>query len=308
MSDPLAEIIAMLNLRAVLTKTIEGAGEWRVIRSDQGMSFYGVVLEGGCRLEIDQHPPQTLRAGDFMLIPAAYRFALTSLTPPPSPALETTPVKLAEEHFRLGALDQPAEMLALIGHCAADSDNASLLTSLLPALVVVRDQPRLATFVGLLKEEAQADRAGKSFVLARMVELLFIEAIRSCETLATPGLVRGLSDPRIAQAIRLLHEAPARRWTVNALAADCALSRSTLFERFTGLTGMTPMGYLLNWRMTLAMRWLGEPGISMADIAERLGYGSASAFSVAFTRYAGTSPGKYARQRAAQRTPGNALS
>ncbi|PLK56952.1 AraC family transcriptional regulator, partial [Klebsiella quasipneumoniae] len=151
MSDPLAEIIAMLNLRAVLTKTIEGAGEWRVIRSDQGMSFYGVVLEGGCRLEIDQHPPQTLRAGDFMLIPAAYRFALTSLTPPPSPALETTPVKLAEEHFRLGALDQPAEMLALIGHCAADSDNASLLTSLLPALVVVRDQPRLATFVGLLK-------------------------------------------------------------------------------------------------------------------------------------------------------------
>ena len=80
MSDPLAEIIAMLNLRAVLTKH-EG-GEWRVKRSDQGMSFYGVVLEGGCRLEIDQHEPQILRAGDFILIPAAYRFALTSLTPP----------------------------------------------------------------------------------------------------------------------------------------------------------------------------------------------------------------------------------
>ncbi len=103
----------------------------------------------------------------------------------------------------------------------------------------------MATFVGLLKEEAQADRAGKSFVLARMVELLFIEAIRSSGTLATPGLMRGLSDPRVAQAIRLLHQAPARRWTVNALAADCALSRSTLFERFTDLTGMTPMGYLL---------------------------------------------------------------
>ncbi len=68
------------------------------------------------------------------------------------------------------------------------------------------------------------------------------------------------------------------------------------------------MGYLLSWRMTSAMRWLGEPGISMADIAERLGYGSASAFSVAFTRYAVTSPGKYARQRAAQRMPGPALS
>ena len=116
--------------------------------------------------------------------------------------------------------------------------------------------------------------------------------------------MRGLSDPRVAQAIRLLHQAPARRWTVNALAADCALSRSTLFERFTGLTGMTPMGYLLSWRITLAMQWLGETGISITDIAERLGYGSTSAFSVAFTRYAGISPGKYARQRAAQRPPG----
>ncbi len=216
MSDPLAEVIAMLNLRAVLTKTIEGAGDWRVRRSDQGLSFYGVVLEGGCRLEIDQHEPQILRAGDFILIPAAYRFSLTSLTPPPSPALETIPVQLAEGHFRLGALDKPAQMQALIGHCASGSTNASLLASLLPAFVVVRNQPRLATFVGLLKEEAQADRAGKSFVLARMVELLFIEAIRSSGTLATPGLMRGLSDPRVAQAIRLLHQAPARRWTVNA--------------------------------------------------------------------------------------------
>ncbi len=84
--------------------------------------------------------------------------------------------------------------------------------------------------------------------------------------------MRGLSDPRVAQAIRLLHQAPARRWTVNALAADCALSRSTLFERFTDLTGMTPMGYLLGWRMTLAMQWLSETGISIADIAERIGY------------------------------------
>lgn len=81
-------------------------------------------------------------------------------------------MQLAEGHFRLGVLDKPAQMQALIGHCASGSTNASLLASLLPAFVVIRNQPRLATFVGLLKEEAQADRAGKSFVLARMVELL----------------------------------------------------------------------------------------------------------------------------------------
>ncbi|CTQ09231.1 hypothetical protein BN1200_370069 [Klebsiella variicola] len=74
-----------------------------MIRSDQGLSFYGVVLEGGCRLEIDQHEPQILRAGDFILIPAAYRFALTSLTPPPSPALETIPMQLAGGRLSAGS-------------------------------------------------------------------------------------------------------------------------------------------------------------------------------------------------------------
>ncbi|MCS5946762.1 cupin domain-containing protein [Klebsiella variicola subsp. variicola] len=159
------------------------------------MSFYGVVLEGGCRLEIDQHEPQILRAGDFILIPAAYRFALTSLTPPPSPALETIPGPTGG-----GTLSawSPRQACADAG---ADWPLRFRFNERQPAglavasLVVVRNQPRLATFVGLLKEEAKADRAGKSFVLARMVELLFIEAIRSSGTLATPGLMRGAERP-----------------------------------------------------------------------------------------------------------------
>jgi len=111
--------------------------------------------------------------------------------------------------------------------------------------------------------------------------------------------VRGLADPRIAQAIRLIHQEPARKWTVQALASRCALSRSMLFERFTEMTGVTPMGYLLSWRMTLAMQLLCDTGVTVAEVAERTGYGSASAFSVAFTRYVGVPPGKYAQHRAA---------
>lgn len=191
-------------------------------------------------------------------------------------------------------------MLALVGHCASDSSDAGLLVSLLPEFVLVRDEKRLALLIGLLKDETQAKRAGKASMLARMLELLFIEAIRSTDTLATPGLMRGLADPRIAQAIRLIHQTPARRWTVKALASGCALSRSTLFERFTQITGITPMGYLLSWRMTLAMQLLCETRASIAEVAERIGYSSASAFSVAFTRYVGIPPGKYAQQRAAR--------
>lgn len=299
MSDPLAEAIAMLELKAVLTKTVTGAGIWRVRRSDEGLSFYCAVLEGACRLELEGEEPLTLHAGSFVLIPAAYHFALTSLIPPASPRVESTPVEVAERHFRLGDTHAAPEMLALVGHCMSESPDARLLVSLLPEFVFVRDEKRLSLLVGLLKDEAQAQRSGKEFILARIIELLFIEAIRSATTLTTPGLMRGLADPRIAQAIRLIHQDPARRWTVKALASSCALSRSTLFERFTELTGVTPMGYLLSWRMTLAMQLLCQTGVTVAEVAERIGYGSASAFSVAFTRYVGVSPGKYGQYRAA---------
>ncbi|WP_333849451.1 AraC family transcriptional regulator [Leclercia sp.] len=295
MSDPLAEAIAMLKLKAVLTKTVTGAGSWRIRRSDEGLSFYCAVLEGACCLELAGHDPLTLHAGDFVLIPAAYHFALTSLVPPASSDVNTTPVEIAERHFRLGDTHAAPEMLALVGHCMSESPDAGLLVSLLPECVFVRDEQRLSLLVGMLKEEAQAQRSGKAFVLARIIELLFIEAIRSATSLATPGLVRGLADPRIGQAIRLIHQDPARRWTVNALASSCALSRSTLFERFTALTGVT----LLSWRMTLAIQQLCQNGVTVAQVAERIGYGSASAFSVAFTRYVGVPPGKYAQHRAA---------
>lgn len=296
MSDPLADVITMLKLRAVLSKTVTGAGEWRVRRSDYGQSFYCAILEGACHLEIAGHEPLTLVAGDFILIPAAYNFAMTSLAPPAFHDATTTPVETSPGHFRLGSQHDAVEMVALIGHCAADASNASLLVSLLPAFVLVRNEPRLGLLLQLLKDEAQAQRSGKEMVLTRIIELLFIEAIRATGTLATPGLMRGLSDARIAQAIRLMHQEPAKRWTVKALAERCALSRSALFARFTALTGVTPMAYLLSWRMTLAMQLLNQRDTSMAGIAERTGYNSASAFSVAFTRYVGVPPGKYAQQ------------
>ncbi len=107
MSDPLAEAIAMLKLKAVLTKTVTGAGSWRIRRSDEGLSFYCAVLEGGCRLELEGHDPLPLHAGDFILIPAAYHFALTSLVPPASPEVNTTPVEIADRHFRLGIRTLP---------------------------------------------------------------------------------------------------------------------------------------------------------------------------------------------------------
>ena len=281
----------------MLSKTISGAGGWRVRRSDRGESFYCALLEGACHLEIEGQASFTLHAGDFILIPAAYNFVMTSINPPVSATLNTLPIAVANGHFRLGNQHEPADMLAMLGHCVATSPDAGLLVSLMPTFIIVRNKERLALLVRLLRDEAQAQRPGKEIILARLIELLFIEAIRSAGTQATPGLMRGLADPRIAQAIRLIHQDPARRWTVKELARSCALSRSALFGRFTEMTGVTPMGYLFSWRMTLAIQLLCRNEASITEVAERVGYGSASAFSVAFTRYTGVPPGKYAHTR-----------
>jgi transcriptional regulator GlxA family with amidase domain len=109
------------------------------------------------------------------------------------------------------------------------------------------------------------------------------------------GLLRGLSDTKLAAAMRLMHGDPARSWTVEELATKAALSRSAFFERFTRAVGLPPMEYLLAWRMALAKDLLRRSDIAIATVAERVGYGSASTFSTAFSRHVGQPPGRYAR-------------
>jgi transcriptional regulator GlxA family with amidase domain len=130
--------------------------------------------------------------------------------------------------------------------------------------------------------------------------VLLIEALRStAQTSASPGLLRGLADPRLAAAIRRMHERPAHAWTVAQLAKEAALSRSAFFERFSRAVGQAPMEYLLAWRMALAKHLLRQDGAAVADVAERVGYSSASTFSVAFTRHVGVPPARYARASSA---------
>src|SRR5690606_18279678 len=112
---------------------------------------------------------------------------------------------------------------------------------------------------------------------------------------APPGLVRGLADAQLAPAIRQMHAQLSRSWTVAQLAKTAALSRSTFFERFTRAVGIPPMEYLLAWRMAVARELLRRGDARIAEVAERVGYGSASAFSTAFTRHTGQPPSHYAR-------------
>lgn len=302
MVDPLAEVVTLLQPRAQFSKLVLGASPWRISRSDAGQPFYCVVLEGGCCLAVDDLEPIELLAGDFALVPSTYRIALSSLGAPPRDLQTPPPVALGNGEFQIGALDGPIGVRMLVGHCSFGSPDAALLVSLLPQLVHVRGEHRLATLVQLVREESREQRPAREVVLARLMEVLLIEALRSAAgTSASPGLVRGLADCRLAAALRGLHDRPTHAWTIAKLAKEAALSRSAFFERFTRAVGVAPMEYLLTWRMALAKDLLRRHEGRIADIAERVGYSSASTFSVAFTRHVGQPPTQYAREQAIEK-------
>lgn len=242
-----------------------------------------------------------LEQGDFVLVPAAFDFTVSSLEPP-ADGEETAYVFRPDGEIRHGDPNASPDVRMLVGYCVFASPDAGLLVSLLPQLVHVRDEQTLTTLVSLIYAEFRARRPGRDVVLARLLDVLLIEALRSAPgSAASPGLVRGLADDRLAVAMRRMHEQPSASWTVAELAQEAAMSRSAFFARFSRLVGVTPMEYLLGWRIALA-KCLLRDGVTVGDVAERVGYSSASAFSVAFTRNVGRAPAHFARRNGETRT------
>ncbi len=147
-------------------------------------------------------------------------------------------------------------------------------------------------------EEVAAGRAGSETVLAKLSELLFVEAVRRyAEALpdGQTGWLAGLREPYVARALALLHGDITRRWTVDDLGREVGLSRSALADRFIRMIGVPPMHYLANWRMQIATQKLRNTSASLAQVAEIVGYDSEAAFSRAFKKVSGVAPATWRR-------------
>ena len=298
MNDPLSEVIRLLQPRTVFSKCISGAGRWGVRYSDFGQPSFCAVLEGSCRLAVDGQDSLTLEAGDFVLLPATPGFTLSGFEPVTPERIDPKAEPAPAGEVRHGTRGGKPDVRLLGGYFVFDSPDAALLVSLLPAQVHVRGVERLSVLVRLVGGEATERRSGRDLVLTRLVEVLLIEALRATPGEDAPaGLLRGLADARVALAMRQMHGDPGRSWTVAQLARKAALSRSAFFDRFTRAVGMPPMEYLFAWRMAVAKDLLRRHDVAIAEVAQRVGYGSASTFSTAFSRHVGQPPSHYARER-----------
>lgn len=294
MSDPLADIVSLLKPAPSISKLVTAGGQWIVERTEMGSPFYCAVVEGGCLLTVSGRAPIALKAGDFVLVPEIFSFTVSSPVSPGRGAIRQ-PLEVSPGVIRLGEADAPADVVMLVGHCDFATPDRDLLVALLPEVVHVRGEGRLIALMKLIHDETRAGRVAREMVLGHLLEVLLIEALRStAETGAAPGLLRGLADPRLGAALRRIHAHPDRPHSVAALAKAAAMSRSTFYEHFRREIGTAPMEYVTTWRMALAKDMLVRREAPIADIARRIGYGSASAFSVAFARHVGLPPGAFA--------------
>jgi transcriptional regulator GlxA family with amidase domain len=203
--------------------------------------------------------------------------------------------------IRHGGGGEPTRVVC--GYLGCDRlENNPLAAALPPVLTFDTRKGNAAAWVRssleFAADEIGARRAGSEAVLAKLSELLFVEALRRyVEGLPDEqtGWLAGLKDPFVSRALSLLHGRVRREWTVDDLGREVGLSRSALAERFTRLIGEPPMHYLARWRIQLAAHQLRNSDTPLARIAEQVGYESEAAFSRAFKRSFGVPPATWRR-------------
>ena len=277
-----------------------------VLPGAQRVIEYHLIARGACWGHVVGEPPIRLAEGDLIVFPQGDAHVMSS-----APGLRATPdmsmyvrqASLPMVFERGGGGPERTRVICCFLGCDERPFNP-LLTALPRTLHLSNAGHQthsgwLATLLDIAVRESGSARAGRDNVLARISELMFVEAIRRyIETLspAQTGWLAGLRDPIVGQALAALHSAPSTPWTLESLARSVGVSRSVLADRFSEMVGQPPMHYLAMWRMQLASRLLLEGG-AVAEVATAIGYESEAAFSRAFKKLVGEAPATWRRAR-----------
>lgn len=258
------------------------------------------VVDGQLVVAIEGAEPIVAQAGEMVLLPRNDPHLLAS-APGLRPAQPDPPVQRDEGgllRIVYGGGGPPTRLVC--GYIGAEVRRHPLLEALPTALALdIKDTPGadwVAASFRFAAQEVASGRAGSETVLAKLSELLFVEAVRHYAENLPPdrkGWFAALRDPAVGRALALMHARVAQDWTTDRLASEVNLSRSAFAERFTQLVGMPPITYLTDWRMQLAAARLRDSPRSIGQIAAELGYESEATFTRAFKRATGLAPGRY---------------
>lgn len=271
----------------------------------QHVVIYHLVTEGRCEVSLHDQAAGRAHAGDLIIIPGGEAHLLGSdLRRPAVPGRDLIIRRGPDElrQMRHGAGGAKTRMVC--GYLAGEPSLFDTVLAALPRVMIVnmREGPGaqwLTSSIRFSIEESAAQRPGAGTVLAKLTELMFVEAIRRHIEGLPPeqtGWLAGLRDRFVGKALALMHAKPAQGWTTEELAGAVGLSRSAFAEKFTGLVGQPPMQYLTRWRLQLAADLLRNGKRAIPAIAAEVGYDSEAAFNRAFKRELGSTPAAWRRR------------
>jgi AraC-like DNA-binding protein len=297
--DVLSDVLGTAQLRGRVFGSLELNPPWGIRAGPRDFFTFHILARGRAWLEVDDRAHIHVSAGDVLVLAPRKPHVLRD-----APKSKARPIEelIAAGDFAPKEPD-PSSTQLVCGAFRVDDD--ALLASL-PTVIHTHELasdagPWLAQTVRLLAYESTSERPGAATVVDRMCDALFVYVIRSVLAQLPPdhaSWLRAMVTPKIGEALRLIHADPKLEWSVASLASKVAMSRSAFAERFAEVVGETPMQYVTRWRLYKAASMLRGGDAGIAEIAEQVGYQSNVAFTKAFKRSMGTTPGEYRRARA----------
>jgi len=309
-SDPLSEVLHLMRMSGMFYALSELTAPWGMempVIPDTMMFHF--VTEGRCWLEIDELEPRLLEPGTLVLVPHGRGHRLVDEVGGPVVDLFSIPRQELSDRYELIRHGGGGAMTRLVcGAVYFDNPAARQFVDLLPRLICVDawSATQVEWLHGTLRfmaSEARQLQPGGETIITRLADVLVIQALRSwlagedpCDSSCGGNWLRAIQDPQIGQAIVQVHRNPASPWTVQELAASVGMSRSGFAARFKEVAGESPLQYVTRWRMLMATSRLQESDVTLGELSEQCGYQSEAAFSRAFKRAMGVSPGRMRRE------------
>jgi AraC-like DNA-binding protein len=311
--DVLSDLLRRARAGDAMVRQLVQRPPWALAFADAAPLTVVAALGGHAAVMLDgDAAPVRLAAGDIVLISGTGRYTIADepSTPPQvvirdgrkyrvgdGEPVDARDWNLAPRTYGDGL---PGATVMIRGAYELHGDAGARVLAMVPPVAVVPAGPGTRAALDLLATEAARDEPGQDAVLHRLLDLVLVLALRAwCARpeAVLPAWYRALADPAIGHALAVLHEDPARRWTVGGLAAEAGMSRAAFAARFSGLVGEPPLTYLTGWRMTLAADLLRDSDATISAVGREVGYEDAFAFSVAFKRARGVSPSVWRRAR-----------
>jgi AraC-like DNA-binding protein len=305
--DILAEVLDRVRLGGTLLFRFELGHPWSLALPERPYALFHYLSRGSATLVLEQGREQklSLTQGDFVVVTRGEPHLIYSdrrTKPLQIRDLDRSPGHLTSVHH--GGSAQPLAKMICGNFTVARPSRGSVLELLPPVLLLkpTADRDWLGLILERMASESAVERPGQRVALTRLTEVLFVEVLRSWIKSLGPGeggWLGAMADPHIGPALQLIHEQPERPWTLRDLGHRVGLGRSAFSARFTKLVGQSMGRYLIARRMEEAAFLLESTDEGIAQIASRVGYETATAFSKLFHRHHGLSPGRY---RAARRS------